>query len=132
MLTYKGLKSKNLNNKKHLAILAVLTGTLGLSACQSTPTAPVMQRANSTYETTGLGSSKVQAQQNALNSAKKSCGIRKPIILTDTVKYNGVLDERTGRMVDQVGSVVGAVFGTKTSNLSRDDDYEYTINFRCQ
>lgn len=132
MLTYKSLNSKNLNNKKYLTVLAILAGTLGLSACQSTPTAPVMQRANSTYETTGLGNSKVQAQQNALNSAKKTCGIRKAIVLKDSVKYNGVLDERTGRMVEQVGSVVGTVFGTKTPNLTRDDDYEYTINFRCQ
>lgn len=119
-------------SQKHLAILALFAGTLGLSACQSTPTAPVMQRANSTYETTGLGKTKVQAQQNALTSAKKTCGIRQPIVITDTVKFNGVLDERTGRMVEQAGSVIGAVLGTRTPNLSRDDDYEYTINFRCQ
>lgn len=117
---------------KHLAILALFAGMLGLSACQTTPTAPVMQRANSTYETTGLGKTKVQAQQNALTSAKKTCGIRQPIVLTDNVKFNGVLDERTGRMVEQAGSVIGAVLGTRTPNLSRDDDYEYTINFRCQ
>jgi len=118
--------------RKHLAIFALLAGTLGLSACQTTPTSPVMQRANSTYETTGLGKTKVQAQQNALNSAKKSCGMREPIIITDSVKFNGMLDERTGRMVEQAGSVLGAVLGTRTPNLSRDDDYEYTINFRCQ
>lgn len=117
---------------KHLAILALFAGMLGLSACQTTPTAPVMQRANSTYETTGLGKTKVQAQQNALTSAKKTCGIRQPIVITDNVKFNGVLDERTGRMVEQAGSVIGAVLGTRTPNLSRDDDYEYTINFRCQ
>jgi hypothetical protein len=117
---------------KHLAIFALLAGTLGLTACQTTPTSPVMQRANSTYETTGLGKTKVQAQQNALNSAKKSCGMRQPIIINDSVKFNGVLDERTGRMVEQAGSVLGAVLGTRTPNLSRDDDYEYTINFRCQ
>ena len=91
-----------------------------------------MQRANSTYETTGLGKTKVQAQQNALNSAKKSCGMREPIIINDSVKFNGMLDERTGRMIEQAGSVLGAVLGTRTPNLSRDDDYEYTINFRCQ
>jgi hypothetical protein len=118
--------------RKHLAIFALLAGTLGLSACQTTPTSPVMQRANSTYETTGLGKTKVQAQQNALNSAKKSCGMREPIIINDSVKFNGMLDERTGRMVEQAGSVLGAVLGTRTPNLSRDDDYEYTINFRCQ
>ena len=118
--------------RKHLAIFALLAGTLGLSACQTAPTSPVMQRANSTYETTGLGKTKVQAQQNALNSAKKTCGIRQPIVINDSVKFNGVLDERTGRMVEQAGSVIGAVLGTRTPNLSRDDDYEYTINFRCQ
>lgn len=119
-------------SKKHLATMATLAMSIGLSACQTTPTSPVMQRPNSTYETTGLGKTKQQAQQNALNSAKKSCGIRQPIILTNNVKYNGMLDERTGRMVEQVGSVVGAVFGSKTPNLNRDDDYEYSITFRCQ
>ncbi|CAM4108187.1 hypothetical protein PSAR109036_09380 [Psychrobacter arenosus] len=118
--------------RKHLAVFALLAGTLGLAACQTTPTSPVMQRANSTYETTGLGKTKVQAQQNALNSAKKSCGVRQPIVINDSVKFNGMLDERTGRMVEQAGSVLGAVLGTRTPNLSRDDDYEYTINFRCQ
>ena len=54
------------------------------------------------------------------------------IIVDDTVKYNGILNERTGRMVGQVGSVVGSIFDTGTPDLSRDDDYEYKINFRCQ
>lgn len=120
------------NTKRFVASAAVLAALLGLSACQTTPTAPVMQRANSTFETTGLGKTKVIAQQNALASAKKSCGLRQPIVLTNSVKYNGLLDERTGRVVDQVGSVVGAVLGAKAPNLNRDDDYEYTINFRCQ
>ena len=121
-----------LSHSKKLIGATALFAMIGLSACQSTPTSPVMQRANSTFETTGLGKTKVQAQQNALNSAKKSCGMRQPIILTDKVVYNGVLDERTGRMIDQVGSVVGAVLGAKSPNLARDDDYEYNINFRCQ
>ncbi|WP_227429602.1 hypothetical protein [Psychrobacter sp. I-STPA6b] len=117
---------------KHLMAACAVIAMFSLSACQSTPTAPVMQRADRTFETTGLGKTKVQAQQNALDSAKKQCGMRQPIILTNDVKYNGVLDERTGRMVDQVGAVVGAVLGTSSPNLSRDDDFEYNITFRCQ
>ena len=121
------------HSNKLLTITATtLVAMLGLSACQSTPTSPVMQRANATFETTGIGKTKVQAQQNALNSAKKTCGMRQPIILTNNVVYNGVLDERTGRMIDQVGTVVGAVLGAKSPDLSRDDDYEYNISFRCQ
>ncbi len=54
------------------------------------------------------------------------------IIVNDEVKYNGLLDERAGRMIGQVGAVVGSVLGNKSPDFSRDDDYEYKINFRCQ
>ncbi|MGE6571160.1 hypothetical protein [Psychrobacter namhaensis] len=111
---------------------ATLTAALALSACQSTPSSPVIQRANSVYETTGIADTKVKAQQNAIDSAQKTCGRKQVIIVEDTVKYNGILDERTGRMVGQVGAVVGSIFGTGSPDLSRSDDYEYTISFRCQ
>ena len=117
---------------KLLASTSILTGVLFLSACQSTPSSPVIQRANSTYETTGIASTKVRAQENALESAKKTCGSRQVIVLDDEVKYNGLLDERAGRVVGQVGAVVGSIFGTGSPQLSRDDDYEYTVSFRCQ
>ena len=117
---------------KTATMTATLAAALALSACQSTPSSPVIQRANSIFETTGIASSKVKAQQNALESASKTCRSKQVIVVNDTVKYNGVLNERTGRMIGQVGAVVGSVFGTGTPNLSRDDDYEYTINFRCQ
>jgi uncharacterized membrane protein len=123
-------------NKKSFSKTAALTSSLvavlALSACQTTPSSPVIQRANSIYETTGLGVSKVKAQQNALNSAQNTCRGKQVIIVNDQVKYNGLLDENTGRMIGQVGAVVGSIFGTGSPNLSRDDDYEYTINFRCQ
>jgi len=105
---------------------------IALSACQSTPSSPVIQRANSIYETTGIADTKVKAQQNAIDSAQKTCRSKQVIIVDDNVKYNGILNERTGRMVGQVGAVVGSIFGTGTPDLSRSDDYEYTINFRCQ
>ena len=117
---------------KLLASTSILMGALFLSACQSTPSSPVIQRANSTYETTGIASTKVRAQENALESAKKTCGSRQVIVLDDEVKYNGLLDERAGRVVGQVGAVVGSIFGTGSPQLSRDDDYEYTVSFRCQ
>ncbi|MGP4863360.1 hypothetical protein ACTXGK_04110 [Psychrobacter sp. T6-5] len=117
---------------KTASLGAILAGALALSACQSTPSSPVIQRANSIYETTGIADSKVKAQQNAIDSAQKTCRSKQVIIVDDNVKYNGILNERTGRMVGQVGSVVGSIFGTGTPDLSRNDDYEYKINFRCQ
>ncbi|MEZ7501257.1 hypothetical protein QO189_02110 [Psychrobacter sp. Arc29] len=117
---------------KTTSLGAILAGALVLSACQSTPSSPVIQRANSVYETTGIADTKVKAQQNAIDSAQKTCRSKQVIIVDDNVKYNGILNERTGRMVGQVGSVVGSIFGTGTPDLSRNDDYEYKINFRCQ
>lgn len=46
--------------------------------------------------------------------------------------YNGILNERTGRMIEQGVSVAGAIFGQSAPKLSRDDDFEYTVKFRCQ
>ena len=117
---------------KTASLGAILAGALVLSACQSTPSSPVIQRANSIYETTGIADTKVKAQQNAIDSAQKTCRSKQVMIVDDNVKYNGILNERTGRMVGQVGAVVGSIFGTGTPDLSRSDDYEYTINFRCQ
>ncbi len=117
---------------KTASLGAILTSVLALSACQSTPSSPVIQRANSIYETTGIADTKVKAQQNAIDSAQKTCRSKQVIIVDDNIKYNGILNERTGRMVGQVGSVVGSIFGTGTPDLSRNDDYEYKINFRCQ
>ncbi|WP_420230438.1 hypothetical protein ACOBWA_05570 [Psychrobacter sp. ER1] len=117
---------------KTASLTATLVAALALSACQSTPSSPVIQRANSIYETTGIADTKVKAQQNAIDSAQKTCRSKQVIIVDDNVKYNGILNERTGRMVGQVGAVVGSIFGTGTPDLSRSDDYEYTVNFRCQ
>ena len=117
---------------KTSAIATMLMTTIVLGACQSTPSSPVIQRANSIYETTGVADTKIKAQQNALTSAKSTCRTKQVIIVEDKVTYNGILDERTGRMVGQVGAVVGSIFGTGSTDLSREDDYEYKINFRCQ
>lgn len=117
---------------KKFLLPALLLSTVTLSACQSTPVATVMQRENHTYETTGTGKTKIIAQQNALNSAKNQCGrLGSPVVLTDNVTYNGVLDEGLGRVADKATKVVTGIFGRSTS-LASDDDYEYKISFRCQ
>ena len=110
---------------------AALLAAVSLSACQSTPTnLPVLQRANNTLETTGLGKSKNIAKLNALHIATEQCRGKSPIVLTDSYQYNGVLDENMGRAADQAIGMIGSVFGSKKT-LARDDDYEYTITFKC-
>lgn len=117
---------------KKFTLLASLGGALLLSACAtSTTTAPVITRADATHETTGLGATKAKAQETALATAKKQCGLKTPVIIDDKTTYNGVLDEKTGRMIEQGVGIIGSVFGTASPNLSRGDDYEYYIKFKC-
>lgn len=111
---------------------AMIGCSLILTACQTMTTSPIIQRENKLYETTGLGKSKIIAQQNAINSANAQCGrLQKPIVVTDEVKYNGVLDENLGRVADKAVGVLSGILGHKTS-ISQNDDYEYKISFRCE
>ena len=72
---------------KTFTLTATIIAALTLSACQSTPSSPVIQRADSTYETTGLGETKIKAQQNAIASANQTCRSKQVIVVKDTVKY---------------------------------------------
>lgn len=110
----------------------ILLSAIGLTACQTAPTnLPIIQRANNTLETTGLGKTKNIAKTNAISYATQQCRGKSPIVLTDDYKYNGVLDEGMGRAADQAIGILGSIVGSKKT-LARDDDYEYTITFRCQ
>lgn len=125
------LKPSLLNITQLKIATIALVAAVSLSACQSTPTnLPVLQRANNTLETTGLGKSKNSAKLNALHIATEQCRGKSPIVLTDSYQYNGVLDENMGRAADQAIGMIGSVFGSKKT-LARDDDYEYTMTFRC-
>ncbi|WP_078306912.1 hypothetical protein [Moraxella lincolnii] len=115
----------------HIKLALLLTVGM-MAGCQTTPTTPVMQRANQVYETTGFGSSKVKAQRMALANAKSTCGIKSPIILTDKITYNGVLDERTDRVIQKAGQIATSVLGLGKASLASDEDYEFAITFRCE
>lgn len=121
-----------MKTKQSLFIVSVMSSVLLLTACQTTPNAPVIQRENKVFETTGLGKTKVIAKQNAVNSANAQCGrLSTPIVVKDSMQYNGVLDENLGKVVDKATTVIGGILGKSTS-IARDDDYEYTMSFKCQ
>lgn len=121
----------HLTSSTHIKLTLLLTVGM-MAGCQTTPTTPVMQRVNQVYETTGFGSSKVKAQRMALANAKSTCGIKSPIILTDKITYNGVLDERTDRVIQKAGQIATSVLGLGKASLASDEDYEFAITFRCE
>lgn len=113
-------------------IIALSAFAVALTACQSVPTAPVVARADQTFETTGLGKTKAEATENALASAKKQCGLKSPIVIKDSHTYNGVLDEKTDKLINKGVGIFGVLTGNKVPSLSSDDSHEYAISFKCQ
>lgn len=118
-------------SKRQLTKILIISMAGILTACQST-TAPVVKRSDMSYETIGLGKSKVIAQKDAISTAKRQCLMRTPIVIDDKLTYHGVLGEQADKTIDKGIAIVGAVLGTKTPTLSADDDYEYYIKFRCE
>jgi len=114
-------------------LLLCSCGMVLLAGCAVTPpSAPVIQRENNQFETTGVGKTRAIALQAAMASANKTCGRNQTIVLKDEVKYNGVVDEKTGRLIEQVGGAIGVLTGMKNPQIARDDDYEVTVTFYCR
>ena len=119
-----------------MMLKAIVLGTFSvvlLAGCAVTPpSAPVIQRENNQFETTGVGKTKAVALQSAMTSANKTCGRNQTIVVKDVVKYNGLVDEKTGRLIEQVGGAIGVLTGMKNPQVARDDDYEVTVTFYCR
>ncbi|MEC7120013.1 MAG: hypothetical protein VXW65_08955 [Pseudomonadota bacterium] len=112
-------------------ILALCTAVLFVG-CATTPSAPVIQRDNNQFETTGMGKTRAAALDTALKAASKTCQRSQAIVISDQTQYNGVVDEKTGRLIEQVGTAVGVMTGMKTPQIARDDDYAVTVKFYCK
>lgn len=106
---------------------------LGLTACATPQNASLaIQRENNQYQVTGMGKDKLTAQNNAVRAAQKTCPRNTSAIVTNEAsKYNGVLDEQTGKVITQAGTLAGAVLG-RSVNLSQDTDYNVTLDFSCR
>lgn len=118
------------------AVIGLTLTTLILSACASQPTSSLaIQNINNEYEVTGLGKSQVIAKNNAIVAAKNTCGGKaQPILIKEQSAYNGafkgVVNEKTGQVIQAAADVLGGLAG-KSTGLSRDDDYQTTLTFKC-
>ncbi len=123
--------------KKLLSLTAVLTTALVLTACASNPTSSLaIQKENNQFEVTGVGKSNLIAKNNAVEAANKTCGNKATAVITDEkTEYNGalkgVVDEKTGQMIQAAAGVLGSITG-KSTGLNSDEDYQTILNFYCK
>ena len=124
-------------NQQHLWVTSSLASVLLLSACASTPTQSLaIQKPNNQYEVTAVGKTQLIAKNNAISAANSTCGkSASPVVVDEKTEYNGalkgVLDEKTGQMVQAAAGILWSISGTNTG-LNKDDDYQTVLTFSCR
>ena len=119
------------------ALASTVAVALALTACASNPTTSLaIQKENNQYEVTGIGKSSLISKNNAITAANNACGKKAtPVIVNEKTEYNGalkgVLDEKTGQMVQAAAGILGSISGTNTG-LNKDDDYQTVLTFSCR
>ena len=123
--------------KKTYAVVTALSAGILMTACTSTPTKTLaVQKPNNQYEVTAVGKTSIAAKNNAIAAANSTCGKNaSPIVVDEKQEYNGVLkgvvDEKTGQMIQAAAGVLGTITGNSGS-ISKDDDYQTVLTFTCQ
>lgn len=115
------------------AIIAIALLSMGLTACVTQQTASLaIQHENNQYQVTGIGKDKITSQNNAIKAAQQTCKRgTSPIVSNQNTQYNGIVDEQTGKVINQAGSIAGIFLG-KDVNISQDTDYNTTLDFYCK
>ena len=122
---------------KVLVLTSTIAATIILSACTSNPTNSLaIQNQNNQYEVTGVGKTNLISKNNAITAANNTCGKKATaIIIDEKTEYNGalkgVVDEKTGQMIQAATSVLGTLAG-KSGSIARDDDYQTVLTFSCR
>lgn len=111
------------------AVAAIILAT----GCATQPTASLaIQKDNNQYQVTGMGKDKISAQNNAVKAAQQTCKRgTAPIVTNQSTQYNGIVDEQTGKIIHQAGSIAGIFLG-KDVNIQQDTDYNITLDFYCK
>ncbi len=123
--------------KTTATIVTSISAAILLSACASTPSKSLaIQKPNNQYEVTAVGKTSLTAKNNAIAAANSTCGKNAtPIVVDEKQEYNGVLkgvvDEKTGQMIQAAAGVLGSITGNN-GNISKDDDYQTVLTFTCR
>lgn len=128
------MTGENMNKISTLGTTALFT--ILLTACASTLTSStVIQKENNQFEVTGLGKTNIIAKNNAIAAANKTCKNSTPIVVSEKTEYNGalkgVVDDKTGQIIQSAAEVIGSIAGTNTS-MAKDTDYQTVVTFYCK
>jgi hypothetical protein len=118
------------------ARLALLCAGAVLSACGGATAGRglVIPYENGRFVATATARTEQDALRDALGAAKDECGGRRqPLaVIKQKTEYKGVVAREIVKTAEQIEEIIAAGGGKVIPDLSSDEDYKVSIEFRCQ
>ena len=112
-----------------LAVSVSLAGCAGVSG----PRGVVIPYENGRMVASATARTEDEALRDALDAAKAECrGQRQPLaVVRQRTEYQGVVAREIVKTAEQIEEIVRAGSGRVVPDLSTDDDYKVSLEFRC-
>lgn len=116
------------------AMSAAVTFILGAAACtQAANSALVIPYQDGRYTSVASADNEKDALRLAVAGAKQECGAQKKALAVgkSSTRYQGVLTPELTKTVKQIDRIITQTGDLPLPDLSDDEDYEVTVEFRC-
>ncbi len=114
----------------HVACIAAAI----LSGCTTHRMGNVIPAENNLYQVISIGKTEDKALASALYSAETTCMQRqlRHIVLNHKTEYKGIVSAEAGEAIEKVLDIIISETGSKTPDVSGDNDYRTTMQFKCE
>lgn len=117
---------------QNLYITFILTAIL--SGCATHRMGNVIPAENNLYQVISIENTEEAALASALYSAETTCKQRqlRHIVLSHKTEYKGIVSAEAGEAIGKVLDIILSETGSKTPDVSGDNDYRTTMQFKCE
>ena len=117
---------------QNLFIMCIVAGLF--SGCATHRMGNVIPAENNAYQVISIGKTEDSALASALYSAETTCKQRqlRHIVLSHKTEYKGIISAEAGEAIGKVLDIILSETGSKTPDVSGDNDYRTTMQFKCE
>ncbi len=105
-----------------------------LSGCATHRMGNVIPAENNLYQVISVEKTEDAALASALYSAETTCKQRqlRHIVLSHKTEYKGIISAEAGETIEKVLEIILSETGKKAPDVSGDNDYRTTMQFKCE
>lgn len=116
------------------SLYVVSIAAVFLSGCATHRMGNVIPAENNLYQVISVEKTEEAALASALYSAETTCKQRqlRHIVLNHKTEYKGMVSAEAGETIEKVLEIILSETGKKAPDVSGNNDYRTTMQFRCE